>query len=332
MHIHSIKLITVTIVTLLTLRSSIYCQKSVINDTAYYERYPDHLTTRVYLSQKFLKFTIPSSTMKDVEYKANTKMNLGIGATYRNISLNVFYGFAFLNKDTAKGETKGLDFQFHLYPRKWAIDLVALFPKGYYMFPKGYATSPGKYYYRPDIKVRLLGLSAYQVPNKERFSYRAAITQNEWQKKSAGSPLYGGMIYNGVVNGDSSLVPRSIENGFAQKGITNINFTGVGAGLGYAYTLVIKKHFFITASTVGNLNLTITSEDGAQGKHRKTTVGPALVAKAALGYNSDTWNISVNSLGSALWSKGDFSPQQYYLPCGAIRMVVSRKFSLKKHV
>jgi hypothetical protein len=310
--------------------SSVSGQKVVANDTNYYERYPDHLTTRLYLSQKFLKFTIPSKSLDDVEYKANTKLNLGMGITYHNISLNVFYGFAFLNKDTAKGETKGLDLQLHLYPRRWAIDLIALFPKGYYLFPKGYAAPANRYYYRPDIRVRLLGVSAYQVPNKERFSYRAAITQNEWQKKSAGSPLYGGMLYNGAVSGDSALVPKAIENGFAQKRINDINFTGIGAGVGYAYTLVIKKHFFITASAVGNVNLTITSEDGELGKHRKTTVGPSVVAKAALGYNSATWNISINSLGNALWSKGDASTQQYYLPCGAIRMVVSRKFNVKK--
>src|SRR6185503_7607142 len=80
-----------------------FAQK-VENDPAYYETFPDKLTTRVYLSQKFLKFTIPTSTsLPDIEYKAHAKMNLGIGVTYRGFSINAFYGFAFLNKDTAKG-------------------------------------------------------------------------------------------------------------------------------------------------------------------------------------------------------------------------------------
>ena len=119
-------------------------QKKVIPDTSYYETFPDKLTTRVYLSQKFLKFAIPpSGKQTDIEYKANTKMNLGIGITYHNISANLFYGFAFLNKDTAKGKTKGLDLQVHVYPRNWAIDLIALVPKGYYALKQVLSSTRG---------------------------------------------------------------------------------------------------------------------------------------------------------------------------------------------
>ncbi len=307
-------------------------QKKVMNDSSYYETFRDKLTARLYLSQKFLKFTIPpSGSQTDIEYKANTKMNLGIGFTYHNISLNVFYGFAFLNKDTAKGKTKGLDLQLHIYPRRWAIDLVALFPKGYHLEPKGFAiNNANKYYYRPDVQLKLIGISAYQVPNKEKFSYRAAITLNEWQKKSAGSALYGGTLYYGTAKGDSALVPKSIENGFLQKGIDNINFMAIGAGVGYAYTLVIDKHFFITASAVGNLDLTFTSEEGSNGKQRKTSVGPSVVAKGAVGYNSSNWSIGINGLGTALWTRGDASPKKYYLPTGSIRLAVSKRFNVKK--
>ncbi len=313
--------------------AGVNAQKKVINDPNYYETFPEKLTGRLYLSQKFLKFTIPpSGNQTDLEYKANTKMNLGMGITYHSISANIFYGFAFLNKDTAKGKTKGLDLQLHIYPRRWAIDVTALFPKGYYAFPKGYASSnPNRYYYRPDIKLTLFGVSAYKVPNKEKFSYRAAISQNEWQKKSAGSPLYGGTIYYGTAKGDSALVPKSIESAFPQKGITNINFMALGGGVGYAYTIVIDKHFFITASAVANLDLTLTSEEGPNGKNRKTTIGPSVVAKAAFGYNSPTWSVGINGLGSALWTKGNASPNNYYLPTGNIRLIISRKFNLKKN-
>jgi hypothetical protein len=312
------------------LPSQLNAQK-VANDTNYYETFPAKLTARVYLAQKFLKFTIPSSSQTDIEYKANTKMNLGMGVTYHNFSVNIFYGFAFLNKDTAKGTTKGLDIQLHLYPHRWAIDLLALFPRGYYLAPRGYATNPGKYYYRPDIKLSLAGISAYKVPNKEKFSYRAAINQNEWQKKSAGSLLYGGTLYYGTVKADSALVPKSIQNSFLQKGIDNINFMAFGAGIGYAHTLVMDQHFFITVSAVGNVDMTFTSEDGASGKHRKVGVGPSIVAKASVGYNSPDWSVSINGLGSAFWTRGEASAQSYYLPAGAIRLAICKKMNLKTH-
>lgn len=311
--------------------SKVGAQK-VVNDTNYYEAYPDKITGRIYLAQKFLKFTIPSSgSLDDIEYKANTKLNLGIGVTYHNFSLNIFYGFKSLNKDTAKGKTKGLDLQLHLYPRRWAIDLLALFPKGFHLEPKGFAIAdPNKYYYRPDVKLTLVGVSAYKVPNKAKFSYRAAITQNEWQKKSAGSALYGGTMYYGTAKADSALVPKSIESSFPQKGIDNVNFMAFGAGVGYAYTLVIDRHFFITASAVGNMDLTLTSEESPAGKQRKTSFGPSVVAKGAIGYNSPNWSVSINGLGSAFWTKGDASTKQYYLPTGSLRLAVCKKFDVKK--
>ena len=60
--------------------------QKVANDSTYYETFPDKLTGRLYLSQKFLKFTIPASGQTDdIEYKANTKMNLGM-ASCQNVS------------------------------------------------------------------------------------------------------------------------------------------------------------------------------------------------------------------------------------------------------
>jgi hypothetical protein len=306
----------------------------VKNDPAYYETFPDKLTGRVYFAQKYLKVTIPSAndSQKDIEYKANTKLNMGIGVTYHNFSLNIFYGFAFLNKDTAKGESKGLDLQLHLYPRKWAIDLIAAFPKGYYNFPKGYAAPLGKTYYtRPDIKLTLVGLSAYQVPNKEKFSYRAAIVQNEWQKKSAGSFLYGGTIYYGTLKGDSALVPKVLQgSAFPQAGINNVNFVYLGIGGGYAHTFVIDQHFFFSLSMIGNAGINSTSEDGAGGKKRKTSLDPSVIYKAGIGYNSPNWSVGISGLGSSFWSKGAAADKNYYIPAGSIRLAISKKFDLKK--
>src|SRR5690242_4460180 len=111
-------------------------------DTDYYETYPDKITARVFLSQKYVHLNFPGKTeqVSDLEYKINAKLNLGVGITVRNISANIFYGVSFLNnKDSAKGKTKGLDLQLHIYPGKWAIDLLAVLPKGFYLDPKGFA-------------------------------------------------------------------------------------------------------------------------------------------------------------------------------------------------
>jgi hypothetical protein len=151
-------------------------------------------------------------------------------------------------KDEAKGKTKGLDLQIHLYPKKWAIDVLFESPKGFYLDQKGIAgAGANNYYYRGDIKSNLYGVSAYRVPNKEKFSYRAAISQTEWQKKSAGSFLYGGNVFHGFLQGDSAFIPALLMNNYPQKGVTKMSYTSFGPGVGYAHTLVIDQHFFLTA-------------------------------------------------------------------------------------
>jgi hypothetical protein len=304
------------------------------SDTDYYETYPDKITGRIYISQKYVHVNFPGANdnVKELEYKANAKMNLGIGITIRKISANIFYGFSFLNnKDSAKGKTKGLDLQLHIYPGNWAIDLLAVFPKGLYLDPKGFASpDPSKYYYRPDVQTALVGLSGYYVQNKERFSYRAAVVNTEWQKKSAGSLLFGGGIYHGIIKGDSSLVPVAVQNNYPQAGISKINFFSIGPGLGYAYTIVVARHLFLTGSMIGNLNLSFSSEHGTA-KTSKTSLNPATVFKAGTGYNSSTWSVGINWTGNGLWFKGASSPENYFWPNGNFKVLLSRKFEVKKH-
>src|SRR6185503_21131144 len=126
-------------------------KNKVQNDSTYYETFPDKLNIRTFLSQKYIHVNIPSSgSAPDLEYKANPNLNLGLGFSYRGITVNLFNGFKFLNKkDEPKGKTKRLDFQIHLYPKKWAVDLIFESPKGFHIDQKGIAgAGANNYYYR----------------------------------------------------------------------------------------------------------------------------------------------------------------------------------------
>ena len=312
-------------------------QKHADNDTSYYEIFWHHVTARIYAAQKYTHFTIPpTGNSKDLQYVANPKLNLGIGATYHNLSANIFYGLGYLNnKDTVKGKTKGLDLQIHLFPRKWVIDLFVVMPKGMHLNPKGFAISnPNKYYYRPDVKERIFGFSALRLPNKRQFSYRAALNSNEWQKKSAGSLLYGAHAYYIIMesnNPDSLLTPKLVQSSFPKMaGITESRFITIGPGIGYAYTLVMNKHFFIMGSLVGHLDVNIMTEEHGEADWRKnTSLAPAVVYKAAVGYNSPTWGFNATVSGNNFWAKG-VSTQNYSLMGGGLRFSVTKKIDTHK--
>nr|MDQ6902668.1 DUF4421 family protein [Bacteroidota bacterium] len=109
--------------TLLLKPYNIQAQQKESVDNGYYITYPDKLMLRVFTLQKFAPFTIPSKGEQELNYKTNSKFNLGLGATYKSYTLNLSYGFKFLNKEKGRGTTKGLDLQFHVFPKKWAVDL-----------------------------------------------------------------------------------------------------------------------------------------------------------------------------------------------------------------
>jgi len=312
------RLVKISIIMLIT-PCLVTAQKKTPHDSDYYTTYPGTITPRIYTSKKYGIFTLPtSSNEKDIQYKRTSKMNLGVGVTYHNFSFNAAFGF--FNHDSTKNNTKSsLDLQLHLYRPHWAIDALAILYKGYY--PQGTSTIN---YYRPDARFDLFGIAAYYVPNSERFSYRAAMTQNEWQIKSAGSLLIGGEAHYGILKGDSSLIPKT------STGINKINVFSAGPGIGYAYTLVIKKHFFITGSLIANLNVNYASSTGAAYNGNKISVDPVAIYKAAIGYNSNTWSLSANLAGNALWFKESSSPEANFLATGNYRVILAKKINLRK--
>src|ERR1700680_1619405 len=183
------------------------------HDTSYCKTYRSMLTARIYLSRKYTVLSFnPPVAAASFKYRSVTSLNVGIGATYHAVTVNIGIGINKFNPNEEKGKTKYLDLQGHFYARKWNIDLLGEFYKGYYLTPQGLAAPEGsEYYIRPDVGLSLIGFVFYRALNETNFSYQAGLLQNEWQRKSAGSILFGGEIYYGSIYGDSSLSPSAID-------------------------------------------------------------------------------------------------------------------------
>jgi len=296
-------------------------------DTNFYQTYWDMVTARVYMSQKYTTFTMnaPSDLSTDLHYRPNTTLNLGAGFTYRWLTLNLGYGFGFLNKDTEKGKTTYLDLQSHIYGRKTSIDLLGQFYNGMYLSPQGVGTtSSGNWYLRADMKVTHLGVVAYRVLNWKRFSYAAALVQNAWQKKSAGSFLIGLELYYGVTKADSAFVPSTVQNNYKQQGISKILYASAGPGVGYAYTLVIARNFYIMASVTSSLSLTFLKEWHKTGVANSQRISPGFAIRGGTGYNSTRLNISVVAVNNSIHLEG-YGP--YVMRTGNIRFNIAYRFA-----
>ena len=314
---------------------TVRAQKAPLDhDTSYYVTYRTKLTTRAYLSRKYnvLSFD-PAPPAQSFQYRPTTSLNLGIGATYHAFTLNIGIGVTKFNPDKEKGDTRYLDLQGHFYARKWNIDLLGSFYKGFYLTPAGLAAPPGKsYYVRSDIGLSLVGLAFYRQLNQEKFSYQAGLLQNEWQKKSAGSILFGGEIYYGSIYGDSTLVPAVVDPAISKLDVDKYHFISFGPGFGYGYTFVYKEHYFLLASASINLAFRYSTEISGSEDHKVSLFGfrPNYLFHAGLGYNSSKWCLSLLWVDSELFLKGAQTYYHYKVSTGNYRLIYARRFNLDR--
>lgn len=319
---------------LLLLHINTFSQNS--HDSLYYKTFSNALTVRIYTVKDYADFTFSSFDKKsNLTYRSNATTNLGAGVTYKNLSANLSAGFGFLNNGIEKrGKTTALDLQFHIFLPKWTSDLLFLHYKGFYATPESYHSElPNYYYYRPDISLNLMGLSAYRVQNFGKFSYRSAFYQNEWIRKSSGTLLYGGAIYYESINSnDSSLIPPKVVELSPNANFYNFHFINFGPGVGYAYAVVIKKHFYVLGSAIINGNINFSTDKNGSINNKLTSFGPGLNFKTAAGYGGAVWNASLSWAGNVLLVKQANIPEANTFPVSELRLTLAKQILLKKPI
>jgi len=306
--------------------------KSKETDTTYYQPYPNKITGRFYFSRKFTTLILRNQTKDyEIRYRPNTTLNMGIGATYKSVTLNLAYGFPFLNPQHGKGETKYLDLQLHSYGRRIAVDLIGSFYRGFYLTPKGKAmNNEGDYYVRPDVRVNAGGVTGHYVFNHREFSYRAAFLQSEWQKRSAGTWLAGLDIYGGSIQADSTAIPTAVDGEAAATGLKQMRFFEVGPSLGYAYTYVYKRHYFVTGVASVSLSTGFNTFYDNAGKTRATGITPNTLFKIFGGYNSSSWAVALLYISNGQSLARDVDKRVVRLNTGNVRLNFVYRFRPSK--
>lgn len=266
-------------------------------DTAYVHDFSHILTGRIYTSTKDNSLKLGALPgQRNLAYLPNNRINLGVGASYRSITLNLGFPIPWINNDDAiRGPTRYLDAQANILTKRTACNLFLQGFSGYYVntHDHGEVGWPAVYErpYRPDVRQFNVGLSMVRILNSDRFSYRASFNQDAWQRKSQGSWLVGGYATWFTMRGDSSLVPRTLEPYFTpamdmQRG----TFTDLGPMGGYVYTMVFREHLFITLSAVGGAGISTQHTAQPLGDDSKVhgRIGPGWHAqlRTGAGYNS----------------------------------------------
>jgi hypothetical protein len=306
-------------------------------DTAFIkEYYKKHLVVRLYESTKFYNFKYIDGSDKLI-YKPNNHNNFGLGFNYRFISLNFGFYVPFIDKNRNKyGTTTPLDLQTHIYLHKFIVDFYGQYYHGYYLSNTGSVVSnaPENILLRPDITTRDFSLEVQYLFNDKQFSYNAPFYQNELQKKSAGSFLLGGGIYHTDAKADSAFLPSnaSYDNFFQGYKFDKSSNNGIDFIAGYAYTLVIKKLFFITDILSGGAGINRAGLTDTYLSETMSKYGPQfnINEKFAAGYNSDKYFAGITYIRLITEDHSIYPHTWQQINTGNFRVTVAKRFRLKK--
>lgn len=264
-------------------------------DTTYYTTYPDKITSRLYTSRKYTALVVQDNQLQQsFRFEPNSSLNLGVGATYNDFTLNLAFGFGFMNPDRITGKTQYLDLQAHIYPRDYVVDLFGQFYSGYILEDSRPFNEGGENnIVMEEMKVRKFGLNVQRLFNGEQLSMKAAFLQSAWQKKSAGSFLAGVEVYGGYVTNDELLLPNAAQSDVTRN-FSGLGFIQAGPNVGYVHTFVFWKYFFITGMASGNVSLGRSHLDFPTGREPQWGVSFNQFVRGFIGYNGPKWGINAN--------------------------------------
>jgi hypothetical protein len=312
---------------------------TVKNDKRYIEDHSRKVTVRAFANSKFSRFVIGQNVNGDkLPYSTNDNLSLGAGFNWRFLGLNLGFKMPFVNSDTKRfGRTRSVDIQSFFYFRKLQVDLYAQAYNGMYISDRRTLISPridNAFPYREDMRARNFGMNAQYIFNNRRFSYRAAFVQNEYQKKSAGSFILGGAIYHFRAKADSAIIPGDIvyAGTYWKDDYTKTNITSLSISAGYAYTLVVKKNFFATASfTAGpGLNYTSRKDDVADLSSGGLDYALNGTLRLAAGYNSPDYFAGVQYIRLTNKNGVPGAGEWQQFETGSVRLTVTKRFKLSR--
>jgi len=262
-------------------------------DSTYFADYTDVLTARLFLLFENATLLINPAVDKisKIVYRPNINVRIGIAGFWKWFGIGLSIDNPFYKTDRgAYGKTTTLDLRVNAFGRFLAGELFLQQYKGFYI------ASPekpdGTHYIIPDMRTFSLGISGYWIYNSGRFSIRAAFTQNERQKKSAGSLIVKPAFLYYLISSDQGIIPAEIIHSYNipdRNLISRGEFYSLELSPGYIYTLVFLKNFYITAAVFPGVAAQFSSLSNEHNRYSNFDFNFQLSGQVALGYNSDKW-------------------------------------------
>lgn len=176
---------------------------------------------------------------------ADCRGTLSMAVAYRGLGLGVA-----VNPAKFAGKCKDFEYNLNSYSNRYGFDVVFLSSKTYH----GYKAADAERIdiHKGQISQNALNLNFYYAFNYRRFSFPAAFSQSYIQKRSA----------------DSWMIGASFDGSKTELSDMTIRLNEFAVGAGYAYNLVIARHWLCHLSALPTMTIyshdytkTLTSAD-----------------------------------------------------------------------
>jgi uncharacterized protein DUF4421 len=228
----------------------------------------------------------------DSKYKVtltpNVKGQIGMSAGFKWFTLSLGLQVPGTESDqSVYGKTRYIDFYFGGYKNQYGGEVYYRSFTG--LFCNATANTPSTII--SDAKLINYGLTFLYVFNKNKFSMRSAIGQQELQQKSAGSfVLFTNYNYRSMT-ADSSVIPATINTKEIfndMQGLNDIRFHTLNIRPGYAHNFVARGgKWFISPSAFIGLGIAQYDYRSYTGIHNGYSLDADAHAKLSAGYNHD---------------------------------------------
>lgn len=265
------------------------------HDSLRIRKFDQHISLAIHLTQFNFNAQIRNqASRKLIDYKTATSTRLGLSFDYRWVAFELFTRIPGPENDE-RGITKNSGLYFRANRSRYWANLIYQNFSGFYWAnsdPLTQMQQGRNFPLRADIKDRLLQANGFYIFSPNKFSNMAAVGENEHQLKSGGSFFSGfGFIFNRF-SGDSTLVPENQSAFFpGERSVlefVNRSFLVYG---GYAYTLVVARHFYLTGYAAPGLARysTIKRFEENQKEQISGEWALRLDTRIAMGYNSKNY-------------------------------------------
>lgn len=287
--------LSILFISLLFLANAVHAQNQK-EDTTYIKKFKRVYNIQInnWLTDVDLVFS-PKRVNRNVTVRLfpNVKLQSGVSLGFKRFTLAVGFQLPHTQSDEKRyGKTNYYDISFGYFQRKFGGEVYYRYFRGMMRGGNDLAAEQ----IRPDVFISNGGFNFFYAVNHKKFSMRSAISQQEQQRISAGSPVLLANLQFRNLRADSSIIAKPVDNAnyFSMSGLTQMRYVTLNLKPGYAYNFVgASGNWFFSPSAFVGVGTGWFNNNTSDGFKKGLPLDLSFHSKNILGINHENWFASV---------------------------------------